>query len=125
MKAVNDPFYRTPAVAFANAGSCELQAGNLDKAEGFLRQSLEYDAEFSDALLTMTRVSLLKGENFRARAFLQRYESAGPVSAQSLVLGYRIETGLNNAQNAEKYKDQLIFRFPDSEQAREIRGESG
>ena len=125
VKAIDDPFYRTPAIAFANAGSCELQAGNLDKAESFLRQSLEYDAEFSDALLAMTRVSLSKGENFRARAFLQRYESTGAVSAQSLVLGYRIETGLNNAQNAEKYKDQLIFRFPDSEQAKEIRGESG
>ncbi|MFT5140861.1 MAG: type IV pilus assembly protein PilF, partial [Rhodothermales bacterium] len=28
-KATLDPFYRTPAVALANAGSCELQQGDL------------------------------------------------------------------------------------------------
>ena len=123
-KATNDPFYRTPAVAFANAGSCELQAGNLDKAENFLRQSLEYDAEFADALLAITRVSLLKGEHFRARAFLQRYEAAGSISADSLGLGYRIESGLNNTGAAEEYKDQLLFRFPNSEAATAIKSES-
>ena len=123
LTAIDDPFHRTPAVAFTNAGSCELQSGNLDKAERYLRQSLEYDAEFADALLAMAHVSVLKGENLSARAFLQRYESAGPGTAESLSLGIRIESRLQNEQGANEYLDQLLVRFPRSKQAEEIRGE--
>jgi type IV pilus assembly protein PilF len=33
LKAVEDPFYDTPEIAYANAGSCALQRNDLDKAE--------------------------------------------------------------------------------------------
>lgn len=121
LKAVEDPFYRTPASALANAGACELEAGNVDKAEKYLRQSLEYDAKFPDALLTMASVKYRNGDNFRARAFLQRYEGVGPETAESLELGSLIETGMKNAQGAQNYKDRLITTFPNSKQAQNLR----
>ena len=71
----------------------------------------------------MAHVSVLKGENLSARAFLQRYESAGPGTAESLSLGIRIESRLQNEQGANEYLDQLLVRFPRSKQAEEIRGE--
>ncbi len=122
LRALDDPFYRTPAVALSNAGSCELQSGNLDKAESFLRQSLEYDAKFPDTLLTMAKVSHLQGEYFRARAFLQRYEGLGPATAESLALGSGIENNLNNKDAARGYFEKLSAQFPNSPQARELRG---
>ncbi|NNE04609.1 MAG: type IV pilus biogenesis/stability protein PilW [Xanthomonadales bacterium] len=122
--AVKDPFYRTPEVAYANAGSCWLQVGNLDKAERYLRQSLEYDAEFSDALLSMADISARRGDFLRARAFLQRYESTGSESAQSLLLAFRIESELGNGVTASAYRERLLSKFSNSEQARELR-ESG
>ncbi len=121
LKAVEDPFYRTPAAALANAGACELEAGNVDTAEKFLRQSLEYDAEFSDALLTMASVNYRKGNNLGARAFLQRYEGAGPDTAESLELGVLIENRMNNSQVAQSYINRLLTTFPDSEQAKRQR----
>jgi len=122
IKATQDPFYRTPAVALANAGSCFLQAGDLDKAEKYLRQSLEYDAEFADALLAMANLNQVRGEHFGARAFLQRYEGAAPVTPESLTLGWRIETGLNNERNARAYLEKLLAQFPGSRQAKELSG---
>lgn len=119
-KAVKDPFYRTPAVAYANAGSCYLQNGILDKAENFLRQSLEYDAEFPDALLPMARVSQQKGAHLHARAFLQRYEATGAGSPAALALGIRIETSLGNKQAAQAYRERLLRDFPGSRQAAEV-----
>jgi len=121
LRAVADPFYRTPAAAMANAGACELQAGNVDKAEKYLRQSLEYDAKFPDALLTMANVNYRNGDKLRARAFIQRYEGAGPETAHSLELGSLIETGMKNAQAAKNYNDRLLANFPNSEQARNLR----
>ena len=93
----------------------------MDKAEKYLRQSLEYDAKFPDALLTMASVKYRIGDNFRARAFLQRYEGAAPETAQSLELGSLIETGMKNAQGAQNYIDRLITTFPNSIQAKRLR----
>ena len=120
-KALDDPFYRTPEVSMANAGLCMLQAGDVDKAESYLRQSLAYDDDFPDALLGLSKVNFSKGEYLRARAFLQRYESAAPMTADSLMLGYRIETQLDNPRNAKQHADKLLEQFPKSAEAAQVR----
>jgi len=122
LKALDDPFYKTPAVAMANAGACQLKLGNVDKAETYLRKSLGYDAKFPDALLAMASISVSRKDYLRGRAFLQRYESAGPRSAESLMLGYRIEHQLGNATGAKHYADSLLDYFPQSGEAKEIKG---
>ena len=112
LTAVKDPFYSTPAIAFANAGSCALQRGDLDSAETFLRQSLEYDSKLGSALLPMAEVSYLQGAFLRARAFLQRYEALGETDEKSLMLGYQIELKLGGEESANKYKQELQQRYP-------------
>ena len=112
LAAVKDPFYGTPAVALSNAGSCALADGDLDKAESFLRQSLEYDDTLGAALLPMADVSYRKGEYLRARAFLQRFEAVSPMTQESLSLGYNIETKLGDQVSAERYRLELLDRFP-------------
>ena len=121
--AMKDPFYRTPAVLFANAGSCELESGNLAKAEKYLRQSLDYDQNFTDALLPMSSVQYQLGDNFRARAFLQRFEQLGVENPQSLLLGWQIENRLGNTGAAETYRQRLLNHFPETNQAAEVRAE--
>ena len=120
-RALEDPFYTTPTVAMANAGRCGLDAGELDKAEAYLRKSLEYDPQNPDALLPLAAVAFQQQDFFRARAFIQRYESVGPESAESLTLGYRIESELQNEKNADAYRKQLMQRFPTSPQAQELK----
>jgi len=112
LAAVKDPFYGTPAVALSNAGSCALADGDLDKAESFLRQSLDYDDTLGAALLPMADVSYQKAEYLRARAFLQRFEAVSPMTQESLSLGYNIETKLGDQVSAERYRLELLDRFP-------------
>ena len=120
--AIEDPFYPTPEVALSNAGACALALGDLDKAETFLRQSLEHDDKLGAALLPMAEVSYRKESFLQARAFLQRYEAVGPVSQSSLSLGYRIETRLGDQQAAERYRRSLQERYPGST---EVGGRAG
>jgi type IV pilus assembly protein PilF len=115
--AVDDPFYTTPAIALSNAGSCALARGDVDKAETFLRQSLRYDDKLGAALLPMSEVSYLQGSYLRARAFLQRYEAVGANDEESLYLGYRIESKLGDEESAERYRIELLERYPGSMQA--------
>lgn len=117
LAAVKDPFYETPEVALTNAGSCALADGDLDKAESFLRQSLEYDDKLGAALLPMAEVSYRKESFLQARAFLQRYEAVGPINQESLSLGYRIESRLGDGKSAEHYRRELLERYPGSMKA--------
>ena len=122
-KAVEDLFYRTPEVAYANAGNCALELGDLDKADAFLRQSLEYNDKLPSALISMADVSYQMNNYLRARAFLQRYGSVGAWNANSLLLGYRIESKLGDTKSANRYRQELLERFPDSSQASRATGQ--
>ncbi len=117
MTALKDPFYKTPQLAYVNAGNCSLGRGDLDKAESYLRQSLEYDDKNAGALLSMADVSYRRGSYLRARAFLQRYEAVGTLNEESLLLGYRIESELNDSKSANRYRTELLERYPNSTEA--------
>lgn len=113
--AIRDPFYATPGVAYSNAGSCALAADDLDKAEAYLRKSLEFDDKSPDSLLAMAEVSYRKSSFLRARAFMQRYEAVGPKTEESLSLGFRIESNLGDQASAERYRQELARRYPDAQ----------
>lgn len=122
-KAVKDPFYSTPEIAFANAGKCALAQGDLDKADVFLRQSLAYNDKLPSALISLADVSYQKGNYLRARAFLQRFGSVGAWDENSLLLGYRIESKLGDVKSANRYRAKLLELFPDSSQAGWVNGQ--
>jgi type IV pilus assembly protein PilF len=119
--AMNDPFYTTKWVAYGNAGLCALRNNDLDKAEIYLRQSLEYDNDYASALLPMAQLSYRKQDYLRARAFLQRYESVGEINSESLYFGYLIEVELGDEKAASQYRNNLMDQFPGSAEAAQLR----
>jgi type IV pilus assembly protein PilF len=123
LAAVKDPFYQTPWLAYSNAGSCSLELGDLDKAESYLRQSLEFNNEFAPALFSMADVSYQKGAYLRARGFLQRFEAVSAMNEESLLLGFRIESALDDSVSANRYRLELIERFPNSPEASHLAGQ--
>jgi type IV pilus assembly protein PilF len=123
MTAVNDPFYSTPQVAWSNAGACARRSGRLDVANQHLRKALEIDPEYPDPLLHLAELYYQQGEAFRARAFLQRFESAANPEPGALLLGFRIESRLQNSHDANQYASRLEQQFPDSDEVSELRRE--
>lgn len=119
-KALADPFYDTPALALSNAGLCAFNSGDLDKAEVYLRQSLEYDPNLPASLLAMGRISYEREQFLNARAFLQRYEIASAHTEESLLQAYRIEKALGDEVAASDYRRQLIQEFPQSNAAKQL-----
>jgi type IV pilus assembly protein PilF len=123
-RAIGDPFYQTRAVALSNAGSCAIRAGEYEEAENYLRQALEQNAEYPDALYHLARLFLQRGDAFRARAFLQRFEAAAGADPGALLLGYRIEERLGNERESARYFSRLEAQFPESTEARNLRRQS-
>ncbi len=119
-RAVTDPFYQTPVVALTNAGTCAIKGGKFDAAERDLKLALDRGPDNAEALFQMATVLYRKDDFFRARAFIQRYESLGQPSPESLMLGRNIELRLGNADAATDYTRRLRQNFPESEQARSL-----
>ena len=123
MAAVRDPFYDTPQVAWANAGTCARRNGELETANQHLRRAVEIDPQYPDPLYHLAETYYQQGEAFRARAFLQRFEAVADPEPGALLLGYRIESKLDNHSDANQYASRLEREFPDSSQTRELRRE--
>lgn len=113
LKALDDPFYRSPAAALSNAGVCAMKAGDVAKAEDYFRRVLTTQPNNATALFELARMNYLKGDAMRARAFIQRLEASAPVDPVALDLGQRIETRLGDAAAARRYATRLQNEFPD------------
>ena len=120
VRAIADPFYKTPAVALTNSGTCAIKGGKFDVAEKDLHEALTREPDNAEALFQMATVLYRKNDFFRARAFIQRYEGVGQQSADALLLGRNIELRLGNGKGAQDYTSRLRERFPDSPQARSL-----
>lgn len=118
LEAARNPLYRTPEVAYTNAGVCARRNGRLDKSEEYLRLAVSQRSQYSEALLQMSGVSFERGNFLQSRAFLQRYLGMAPASAEVLLLGYQVEKALGDAAAADDFAGRLRRDFPDSPEAR-------
>jgi type IV pilus assembly protein PilF len=120
LEAAADPLYKTPEVAFLNAGNCALNGGNMKVAEDDLRRALAAQPKFSEALFQMAELEYRQTEYMSARAFLERYLEVGRTSPATLWLGVRIERGLGNGAQAQHYAQRLKSEYPSSAQTKEL-----
>lgn len=112
-RALDDPFYKTQAMALANAGRCAVEAKELQRADGYFRRALEIDGSLADVLQDMAVLSFERGDLMRARAFVQRRESVGPAGSALLELAAKVEDGLGDHAAAQRYRDRLVKEFPE------------
>ncbi|GAB2502813.1 type IV pilus biogenesis/stability protein PilW [Arenimonas alkanexedens] len=112
VRAVKDPFYKARDQAYFNAGKCAMEAGKLAAAEQHLRQGIEVAPENPGLLAQMAELQFLSGNYMGARAFYQRRESLGALSAELLDLAARIEQAAGDTVAARRYRQRLQDQFP-------------
>ena len=119
-KAAANPLYRTPFVAYTNAGVCARSAGNLEQAERYLRQALASQVDYPETYAQLAGVLHERGSNLQARAFVERYLAVAPATPDMLLLGHNIEVAMKDDSAAAVFRERLEKEFPDSEQARAV-----
>jgi type IV pilus assembly protein PilF len=120
VKAAQNPLYRTPVVAYTNAGVCARSAGNAERAEQYLRRALATQSDYPETYAQLAGVLHERGNNLQARAFVERYLAAAPATPSMLMLGRNIEMALKDTAAAANFSEKLRKEFPDSEQARAL-----
>ncbi|HEU4517816.1 MAG TPA: type IV pilus biogenesis/stability protein PilW [Steroidobacteraceae bacterium] len=120
VKAANNPLYRTPFVAYTNAGVCARSAGQLERAERYLRQALTSQVDYPETFAQLAGVLHDRGNNLQARAFVERFLAIAPATPDMLLLGYNIEVAMKDQAAAAGFRARLEKEFPDSDQARRV-----
>jgi type IV pilus assembly protein PilF len=120
VEAAANPLYRTPFVAYTNAGVCARSAGKLEQAERYLRQALASNVDYPETYAQLAGVLHERGNNLQARAFVERFLAVAPATPNMLLLGYNIEVAMKDEAAAAGFRDRLEKEFPESEQARAV-----
>ena len=118
--AAKNRTYRTPEAAYANAGVCARSIPDLEKAEGFFRESLRLNTRYQQALWQMADLSFEKQRYLQSRAFLQRFMTQSKPTAEALWLGVRVERALGQNELADEYAQTLKRDFPTSLETRKL-----
>jgi len=118
LQAAGNPLYKTPEVAYLNAGNCVREGGNLEHAEANYRKALSIKPRFSEALYQMAELEFQKQNNLSARAFVERYLDGGKPNAAVLWLALRIEKALGNQNGVSNYAQRLKLEFPRAAETR-------
>lgn len=119
-RAVGNPLYRTPWLAWHNAGVCALKRERRESAETYFRNALKSNARFAPALLQMADISLQQENYMSARAYLQRYIQITRHTPESLWTGIQTERQLGDKDQVSSYELLLRERFPDSDQVKQL-----
>jgi type IV pilus assembly protein PilF len=119
-QALKNPLYKTPAIAYTNAGFCALQDSKGDKAEQYLRKALQINKRNPAALFQMARITFDKNDYLKTRAYLQRYHNVAKPSPKSLLLGIRTEEKLGDRDAVASYKLLLKSEYPDSDEYHDV-----
>ena len=122
LKAAANQTYRTPFVAYTNAGVCARSAGNLEQAERYLRQALASQVDYPETYAQLAGVLHDRGNNLQARAFVERFLAVAPPTPDMLLLGHNIEVALKDENAAAAFRERLTKEFPNSDQARAVEG---
>lgn len=119
-RAVANPLYKTPALAYENAGLCLYRAKDYPKAEAYFREALKADPRRPPALYHLSRLSFDAGRILAARGFIQRYFQATPDTPEALLLAVHIERALKNRDEEASYAVRLRGKFPTSPEAQQL-----
>lgn len=120
-RAIENPYYRTPAIANQNAGLCLVKRGDRQGAEMYFREALKLDPRLAPSLQQMARIAFDSGRVLAARGFLQRYFEVGEDNPEILLLAARVERALNNKDAEASYALRLRGKFPGSPEAEQLK----
>ena len=116
--ALAQPRYRDATRTMLAQGVCEARAGQLAEAERTLQRAYAIEPTSSAIALNLAEVLFQRSEFERARFYIRRANTPPQnATAQSLWLAARIEAKAGNPAAANDIGQQLVSRFPKSNQA--------
>ncbi len=120
VKAVTNPLYNTPELAYTNAGNCFIRDNQLEKADLYLQKALRANAQFAPALYQQAELRFRQKNYMEVRELLRRYEGLAQHTPQTLSLAVRNERALGDHDSEASYVLKLRAMYPDAEETKQL-----
>lgn len=118
--AAANKLYRTPWVAYTNAGVCLRNGNRNEDASHELVLALNSNPAYSEAVYQAAELELLQGRLVDARVRVSAWLLQNKATAEMLQLGWRIAKAQNDEPAAGQFYKRLHQEFPDSSATRSV-----
>ncbi|MDO4693025.1 MAG: type IV pilus biogenesis/stability protein PilW [Eikenella sp.] len=120
-RALADPTYPSPQIAYMNKGICSARLGQYNLATSYLQRALSTAPDFVPPQKELARVAFLEGKTGEAdRQFRQYQSKVNVLGPDDLLLGWKIARAMGQTQAAYEYEAQLRTHHPYSPELQEI-----
>lgn len=117
--AVKNPLYKTPQIAYYNAGVCALRSKQKPEAETYFAKAVQVDPLAHASAYQLASLQFSRGDASSALNTLQNSVSVAP-TPESLLLAVRICRALQMQDDAHHYSVQLHKLFPNSNETKQL-----
>jgi len=119
--AIKNPLYKSVAQAIENAGLCVARIPDLVRAEAHFHKALQINPTMAKSLINLADISYQRQAYNQAEDYIKRYQEVAAWSPQSLLIVIKIEHKLGRKDDMASHILLLKGKFPDSEQAQQVR----
>jgi type IV pilus assembly protein PilF len=120
LEAAQNPLYRTPEVAYANAGVCLRSAKKLNEAAASFTRALQIRPNSPEAVYQFADLELERGDLGKSRDVLDKYLGTFDATPDVLFTGVKVARAQGDRVAEEKYTRRLRVEFPNSQQFRSL-----
>jgi len=119
-QAAQNALYKTPEVAYTNAGVCLRAAKRDDEARTSFMKALQLRPSFGEAVYQLATLEFDHKELSAARAHVDGYLGSYVETADLLLLGVRVARAQKDPVAAQRYARKLQLNFPGTDQAKAL-----
>ena len=120
LESARNPLYRTPEMAYTNAGVCLRAAKRYEEATNAFAHALQIRPTLAEAVYQSVDLQMEQGHTPEGRAQLDKFLTTNDATADLLLLGVRMSRTMNDRVAEEKYIRRLRVEFAGSEQLRSL-----
>jgi type IV pilus assembly protein PilF len=125
LESARNPLYRTPEMAYTNAGVCLRKAKRLEEASNSFARALQIRSNNAEAVYQWVDLALERGDLVKAREELDKYLNNYDATPELLLTGVRLTRAQGDRVAEDKYTRRLRVEFPNSSQLRSLTEPSG
>ena len=120
LEAAHNPLYRTPEVAYSNAGVCLRAAKRDDEAAVNFNRALELRPDYAEAAFQLGTLQFERGQLPAARAGIDGFLGTHEATPDLLLLGVRVARAQGDRSGAQGFARRLQRDFAGTDQARAL-----
>ena len=118
LESARNPLYRTPEMAYTNAGVCLRKAKRLEDAANSFQRALAIRPNNAEAAYQAADLALETGDTVKARGLVDKYLGTYDATPELLMAGVKVARVQGDRVAEDKFTRRLRVEFPSSQQFR-------